>query len=1442
MRLFRPTPFSLSLFAAVSSVVLPMILIDRPPVRAQDGFEDEFPPGIIIQHTPRGKVRRADPTVAYDWGRFAPHQTVPEGAFLADWSGKLLIRQAGMHTFHAHVQGQVTVEIDGKVVLADSRNDASWVSGKPVELNFGERQIDIHFRKVDETASLKLYWSSDHFPLEPVPAHLFFRDGPDEEIASYEKGRVQFATARCNRCHVRENDSPAPVAPSLAHVSAGLSMADMIARIKNPAETMAHARMPEFGFTDDEAGDVAAYLASASRPVELEKLPEPAKPNRRRREPPPTGETLFRSLGCLACHTAGDLGRTPDFGGGDLSDVGSRRSAEWLYTWLSNPEKLNADHRMPVFQASNEERRALAVYLAGSKEDGNRSEPNGAARNRKRDDESFARGKALVESARCAACHAIGDLEPNLAGLADLSQTPDDWETSCLAEQPDVAKRRPSYAGLDTDAIRTFLTLRAGNLSRESPFARGQRVLEERNCLSCHDRHQSQGMAAIAGRVERVDENLKGRAQALIPPSLTAVGDKLTDAALVEAVQGKQKPRLTWLDVRMPRFEHSQEDLDAMVAYLVAHDRIPDDAPASGGRQPPGDSKSPRVSGAQATDAPNLPAGLRRPLAGFESSQILVAGHTLVGPRGFSCIACHQVGKYVPRNTAIGTRGSDLMTLGERMRPEYFLRWTRSPLRIVPGMEMPSYEKPVIGVLDDKIDTQLMAMWQALNDPRFEPPTNPAAVEQFMTVAPGERPRIVRDVFKVGDEYVVRAFAVGFDNGHSFVYDLDRFAVRQWSFGDFARQSTVGKSWAWELAGQKVAEGFDGTPDFALRAKGKDEAPIIRPQMRGGTSGRLKSYRNDGKRVELTYRVDFEVEGKVASVNVREAFAIASGTTRDGKNPSQPSKPLSGIWRVISAEGIPEGYKFFVRDTKLKPLLGRAGVAPLPFPTGQPAVQPEDFNVREGQYSITHTEVVPGGVLRVPYTTSLQPPRAVPKFDSPQPNLQKAITTTPGFDGVQLPLDGAIMPTFLNWTSDGTLVFTSHKGQVYLAKDTDGDGLEDSLTLFEEGLAVPWGVIADGKDLIVSHKPEILRLRDTNGDGRADVRELVATGWGYNDNYHDWTCGLVRDSKGNLFVGMGSDYSQRGRAEDVSRWRGKVLKIRPDGTVIPFAHSFRYPMGIAIDGHDRVFVSDQQGEGKPFNEINYVMEGKHYGLPSLHEKDRDIPKTQPAVKVPHDWTRSVNGLTVIPPHFPIREFAGHGLACEYNHRFLLRWTIDEVDGELQGACYPFSDTTAGTSDDNFQGPLSVGVAPNGDIYVGCIRDSGWTGGQNIGTMVRLRAKPAEEQPIGIREMKATPDGFIVTFTAPVDRAAAAKTDSYTIGAYTKVYEGGYGAPDSGHHRVTVEKVQVADDARSVRLTVDQLRPTFVYDLALGDIGPKGKESLWPNTSHYSMNRVPQGKE
>ena len=345
-----------------------------------------------------------------------------------------------------------------------------------------------------------------------------------------------------------------------------------------------------------------------------------------------------------------------------------------------------------------------------------------------------------------------------------------------------------------------YVNAHAALLSDEAEIFRGERLLERKQCVACHARGGHPGFGAAAVGIVRSKGSLRTPAETLIPPNLTAVGDKLKDEALAEAVNGgMKKRRLTWLAVRMPRFQHADAERSALLAAFISRDRIPDDAP---------ESAVARFDAAQARTGSD---------ANEESR--MVTGQKLVGPRGFSCIACHDMGTYSPKNVAIPTHGSDLMGIGRRMRREFFLRWTRAPLRIRPGMEMPSYERPVAGLLHGNIILQLAALWEALNDPRFTPQINPSAVEQFLVVRPGEPARIVRDVFakrKGGDGAVARAFAVGFNNGHSLLFDLDLFCLRDWTVGDFARQRTSGKSWFWDLAGVPAASEFEPSPDLAL--------------------------------------------------------------------------------------------------------------------------------------------------------------------------------------------------------------------------------------------------------------------------------------------------------------------------------------------------------------------------------------------------------------------------------------------------------------------------------------------------------------------------------------------------------------------------------------------------------------------------------------------------
>ncbi|HEU5433485.1 MAG TPA: hypothetical protein VFU81_17600, partial [Thermomicrobiales bacterium] len=158
-------------------------------------------------------------------------------------------------------------------------------------------------------------------------------------------------------------------------------------------------------------------------------------------------------------------------------------------------------------------------------------------------------------------------------------------------------------------------------------------------------------------------------------------------------------------------------------------------------------------------------------------------------------------------------------------------------------------------------------------------------------------------------------------------------------------------------------------------------------------------------------------------------------------------------------------------------------------------------------------------VCELEYTTDLPVDRYPLAPPADEPLAPAKLDVVPGYEAIRLPLPPSEMPTGLAWRDDGTLAFCSLKGSVWLARDTNGDGLEDEQTMFADGLPAPYGIAAAGEAIDVSAKYALLRLVDRDGDGRAERSETAASDWGYTADYHDWAVGLPRDREGNYYLG-----------------------------------------------------------------------------------------------------------------------------------------------------------------------------------------------------------------------------------------------------------------------------------------------------------------------------------
>ena len=98
----------------------------------------------------------------------------------------------------------------------------------------------------------------------------------------------------------------------------------------------------------------------------------------------------------------------------------------------------------------------------------------------------------------------------------------------------------------------------------------------------------------------------------------------------------------------------------------------------------------------------------------------------------------------------------------------------------------------------------------------------------------------------------------------------------------------------------------------------------------------------------------------------------------------------------------------------------------------------------------------------------------------------------------------------------------SRSGRIKKLKDSNGDGVLDSSSIFLDNLAYPAGVYAWRDGIVVACAPDVFFARDTNGDGVADQRRVLLSGFPLANPQHrvnGFTYGLDH----RLHMGTGSE-------------------------------------------------------------------------------------------------------------------------------------------------------------------------------------------------------------------------------------------------------------------------------------------------------------------------------
>jgi hypothetical protein len=774
---------------------------------------------------------------------------------------------------------------------------------------------------------------------------------------------------------------------------------------------------------------------------------------------------------------------------------------------------------------------------------------------------------------------------------------------------------------------------------------------------------------------------------------------------------------------------------------------------------------------------------------------------------------------------------------------------------------MPSIQTAVRGLLNDQLDLQLEALWQAINDPGFEPPAaDPLRVAYQTGSDLHARPIVLTDVLRQGESKYVKPLMIGLANRHNVVWDLATARLVEWSVGDCAGQHTEGKTWYWRAAGEAIVRRPAAASDWSVRIG--DE--LARPETRGQFVTELDHMRfdqGDGAAVEFAYRLHFAA-GR-ASVTVNERLEPWQSETHSGwrrhvtmqtQTHGQTQGKTASLIKAV-------GLALLDGDSdraQWKVAASRRTLTQLSAPFATIEVNADErVSLDETGHitvtSLTDDDEVQAVGVTIHYHVPLHVAPHAARATDHTLSETAPVDGVPGFDAVRLPLREEVMPTALAWGDDNTLYLASLKGRVWRAWDADGDGYEDRMRPISPELAAPYGLSTGPGYVDVLTKHALLRLLDDDRNGDFDQLRCIASGWGHTDDYHDWAVGLCRDTDGNYYLALPCQQDDRSAA--AANLRGTTLQLvapsdpdAPDArfTLQEISRGHRFPMGIARNRQGLLVVTDNQGNYNPFNELNVVERGRHFGF--INRLDRGKPEppevTEPAIAIPHPWTRSVNGICFLesphqgpqdPPVFG--PFEGHLVGCEYDTRRLIRMTIERVDGIWQGAAYPMSRASEVIANRRgLLGPICCAVAPDGTLYIGGIRDSGWGGANNVGEVVRLRFDDAT-LPCGIQQVRATQDGFELTFTRPVDAARAGAPDRYTIHSYYRVRTPAYGGDDHDRRRELVTGIALSEDGRRARLTLERFEAGRVYEFQLQPL-TAGEAEFFPAEAHYTLRRIP----
>ncbi len=244
------------------------------------------------------------------------------------------------------------------------------------------------------------------------------------------------------------------------------------------------------------------------------------------------------------------------------------------------------------------------------------------------------------------------------------------------------------------------------------------------------------------------------------------------------------------------------------------------------------------------------------------------------------------------------------------------------------------------------------------------------------------------------------------------------------------------------------------------------------------------------------------------------------------------------------------------------------------------------------------TPIAASGLSVRAFAVGLDHPRWL--YVLPNGDVLVAETNAPPKPDDSKGIRGAIMKHEMKEAGAGT----PSANRITLLRDSNGDGVVDTRSIFLQNLHSPFGMVLVGNDFYVADSDAVLRFPYRDGETRIDATATKLFDLPAGPINHHWTKNILASRDGSklyVTIGSNSNVGENGIAQEAGRAR--IIEIdRATGTSRTFASGLRNANGLARNPQSgslwtAVNERDEIGSDLVPDYMTSVKDGGFYGWP-----------------------------------------------------------------------------------------------------------------------------------------------------------------------------------------------------------------------------------------------------